>query len=391
MATTTKEPAIHFIAGGFAGAFGAAVINPLEVVKTRLQSSGNRSSVKYGHLPSYPSSSRSVENGSKPSSSKILFSYANGSSISAASALRSANNQFYQQFVKLAQYSPHKLILNIVEKEGFFALWKGFGTTLIGVFPARAIYFGAYSNAKAFLNTVLIPESTPVHSLSAAFAALFSVFYLGFCCSTITNPLWMIRTRLQLDKMKSDKKLSIKDCIKRVYKELGIKGFYRGVTASYLGIGETMMHFAIYERLKRSSFLRSGHSRGESHRIQISGDEKHRMSTSQFFRYMVCASISRMIAATIGYPHELHLNIFSLFFTVRFFILEVVRTRIREENSKHKGLIKAFRTIMREESWRALYHGLSVHLLRTVPNTAITMATYEALIVLFERLFVDEK
>ena len=31
----------------------------------------------------------------------------------------------------------------------------------------------------------------------------------------------------------------------------GLRGFYRGITASYFGITETMIHFVIYERLKR--------------------------------------------------------------------------------------------------------------------------------------------
>lgn len=31
----------------------------------------------------------------------------------------------------------------------------------------------------------------------------------------------------------------------------GLRGFYKGITASYFGISETVVHFVIYETLKR--------------------------------------------------------------------------------------------------------------------------------------------
>lgn len=79
---------------------------------------------------------------------------------------------------------------------------------------------------------------------------------------------------------------------------------FQGVTASYLGLVETVIHFAIYERLKRSTFLRPT---GENSALQRSAEDKNNnrphLGTALYFRYMVCGSISRMIAATIAYPH----------------------------------------------------------------------------------------
>ena len=43
-------------------------------------------------------------------------------------------------------------------------------------------------------------------------------FLLGFCASTATNPIWMIKTRLQLDRAR-DKTLNIKNCFQNIYKE----------------------------------------------------------------------------------------------------------------------------------------------------------------------------
>uniref|UniRef100_A0A915ID43 DNA replication licensing factor MCM6 n=1 Tax=Romanomermis culicivorax TaxID=13658 RepID=A0A915ID43_ROMCU len=61
---------------------------------------------------------------------------------------------------------------------------------------------------------------------------------------------------------------------------------------------------------------------------------------------------------------------------------EVLRTRLREEGAKYKGLIQTLKLIVKEETWRGLYSGLAVHLFRSIPNTAVTMATYELIVYL---------
>lgn len=78
----------------------------------------------------------------------------------------------------------------------------------------------------------------------------------GFVSSTSTNPIWFVKTRLQLD-FNSERKMTVKDCIRNIYQESGLRGFYKGITASYFGISETVVHFVIYETLKRKlvSFL----------------------------------------------------------------------------------------------------------------------------------------
>lgn len=351
-----KEACIHFISGGLAGAVAATVINPLEVVKTRLQASnGVKAPLAKCELNQSTSLLETKISGIPLNAIKRqTLTSVNGSTSSIMNSAATVPN-----FSSNLPRKPHiyQQLLAIIEKEGVLSLWKGYGTTLVGVFPARAIYFFTYNNAKRFFNSMLKEESLQVHASSAAVA--------GFFCSTVTNPLWVVRTRLQLDQKGSNAKMSIAECARRINNEMGIKGFYRGVTASYLGLVETVIHFAIYERLKRSQFLG-----GSAENLKKSSKEKDKLSqphlgTGVFLRYMACGSISRMIAATIAYPHE------------------VIRTRLREENSRYNGLVKTGRQIFLEEGWRALYGGLSVHLLRTVPNTAIIMATYEFLVVVF--------
>jgi solute carrier family 25 protein 33/36 len=46
---------------------------------------------------------------------------------------------------------------------------------------------------------------------------------------------------------------------------------------------------------------------------------------------------------------------------------------------RYKSLVQSFRLIWKEEGWAGMYGGLSVHLLRTVPNAAIMFMIVEAL------------
>lgn len=63
-------------------------------------------------------------------------------------------------------------------------------------------------------------------------------------------------------------------------------------------------------------------------------------------------------------------------------IAEVIRTRLREEGSKYRSFFHTLLTVSKEEGYRALYRGLTTHLVRQIPNTAIMMCTYEVVVYL---------
>jgi len=291
----------HLVAGGVGGMVGAVVTSPLEVVKTRLQSSSGTSLLtSYGHVRS--------------SSAPAVVGYSR----------------------ILATLS------HIVIKEGAAGLFKGLGPTLLGVAPSRAIYFWAYSTSKATLNKRLPPNTEIVHMMSAATAGLLS--------SCTTNPLWVIKTRMQLERQRNGN--SLVQVIKNIYKERGIRGFWRGVSASAYGISETVMHFVIYEKLK---------GKWAEHQMQNNADNSKK-TVIDFLAMMGCGGISKSVATSLAYPHE------------------VARTRLREAGEKYSTFWGTLSTVHREEGVRGLYRGLGTNLVRQIPNTAVMMATYELVV-----------
>lgn len=70
-------------------------------------------------------------------------------------------------------------------------------------------------------------------------------------------------------------------------------GFYKGITASYYGISETVIHFVIYEALKAQLIARRSRS-------DLDGNEK---TSKDFLEFMMAGAISKTIASCISYPH----------------------------------------------------------------------------------------
>ncbi|XP_058250345.1 solute carrier family 25 member 36-A isoform X2 [Hemibagrus wyckioides] len=279
-----RDTLVHLFAGGCGGTVGAILTCPLEVVKTRLQSSSVTLYI-----------------------SEVQLSSMNGASV--------------------ARMSPPGPLHCL-----------------------KAIYFAAYSTAKEKLNGVLEPDSTQVHMVSAGLA--------GFTAITATNPIWLIKTRLQLDaRNRGERRMSAFECMRRVYKADGLRGFYRGMSASYAGISETVIHFVIYESIKRK-LLESKAS------ANMDDEDESVKDASDFVGMMLAAATSKTCATSIAYPHE------------------VIRTRLREEGSKYRSFFQTLSMVVREEGYRALYRGLTTHLVRQIPNTAIMMCTYELVVYL---------
>lgn len=242
----------------------------------------------------------------------------------------------------------------------------------MGVAPSRAIYFCAYSQSKSFLNSLgHIPSNSPiVHILSASCA--------GFVAATVTNPIWFVKTRLQLDHQRGEG-MSVRRCVQNIYNQSGLRGFYKGITASYVGISETVIHFVIYEALKAKLVSRRSRQRRRrrftnlfifffqvERRAAHPTDDK---SSRDFVEFMVAGAVSKTVASCITYPHE------------------VARTRLREEGNKYRSFWQTLHTVWREEGKAGVYRGLATQLVRQIPNTAIMMATYEAVVYVLTRNF----
>ncbi|KAI0073059.1 mitochondrial carrier [Panus rudis PR-1116 ss-1] len=304
----------HFVAGGLGGMCAAVVTSPFDVVKTRLQSDLFRE---------------------KHAAVDIA---GNGSVV-----IRQRPNNILYHFVETGH-----ILRDIYREESPRALFKGLGPTLVGVVPARSINFFAYGNGKQVIANEFNDgrEDTWVHVAAAVFA--------GIMTGTVTNPIWVVKTRLQLEKegpaVKEKKALGQSwTTIKQIMREEGVRGFYKGLSASYLGVTETTIQWTLYEKLKK-----------------LTQNTEGKGGVMEWVGMVGSAGMSKCVASLITYPHE------------------VLRTRLRQPlvngKVKYTGLIHTLRLVIHEEGAAALYGGLSAHLMRVIPNAAVMFLIYEAVL-----------
>ncbi|CAF0850877.1 unnamed protein product [Brachionus calyciflorus] len=348
---------IHLVAGGLAGTTGAILTCPLEVIKTRLQANQNPQNsvgitrrVFNAHLSPIHLSFPAHKCSAITNTSTILFRTSHGTSSHLFPNDLAFTSRITNTFDKSSQTNINKnrigktilsSLKSIVENEGYRGLFKGLGPTVIGVAPYRAIYFFTYANSKSLLGNRIGEGSSLLH-VASAFAA-------GFSAVTITNPIWFIKTRMQVDQSRRGQ--SAFEVINKILKEKGPLGFYKGISASYFGVCESALYFVVYEKLKSIS---TNYNQNTSDSICLTA-------------YFTSAGFSKTLAALICYPHE------------------VARTRLRLEGSKYTGFFQTLGLVVREESFRGLYKGMGTHLIRQIPNTAIVMTTYELIVHYFNK------
>ncbi|SPO29536.1 related to RIM2 - Protein of the mitochondrial carrier family (MCF) [Ustilago trichophora] len=381
---------LHFVAGGAGGMCGAIITSPLDVVKTRLQSDLYQ----------------------KKASSK------HGATTAAAAAGFKANTNatggVLQNVRRLAYHFVETgyLLKEISTTEGPRALFRGLGPTLVGVIPARSINFYTYGNGKSLIAERFNDgkETSLVHLSAAALA--------GLVTATATNPIWVVKTRLQLDSRRNERapaqpaaaspppasrtaasstsasnaatrfahfgtvsalgskkslgtfgepaffhasktasgsSMNSMQMTLHIVRQEGIKGLYKGMSASYLGVAEGTIQWVLYERLKKM---------GTETAVASSNVQDKASVGSKLSSMVGAAGVAKLVASLITYPHE------------------VVRTRLRQQaepgqKAKYTGLVQTVKLVYREEGLAALYGGLSAHLLRVVPNAVVMFSIYE--------------
>ncbi|GJD12236.1 Folate transporter 1, chloroplastic [Galdieria sulphuraria] len=248
---------------------------------------------------------------------------------------------------------------SIIRQEGFWALYKGMGPALVGSMISWSLYFQSYHLFKSRLSSW--GETVPTH-LTASTCA-------GIVTSLVTNPFWLVKTRLQLQigQVKHRKSVSSNTIpthyrgmvhgLFSIVREEGLVGLYRGIGPSLLLVSHGAIQLTIYEYCKTWFLYRNGDWK------------RQRDRTLHVTESLIASTVSKVMASITTYP------------------LQVIRTRMQETSLK-LYFLESFRCIVQMEGLKALYRGLFANLLRVTPSAALTFLTYEQVIRLYSVVFI---
>ncbi|KAL2021786.1 hypothetical protein VTK56DRAFT_6560 [Thermocarpiscus australiensis] len=349
-AVDASDAQFNALAGAIGGFTSGIVTCPLDVIKTKLQAQGGFAVPVMGH--------------SKPA-------------------------RVYKGLFGTASV--------IWREEGLRGMYRGLGPIIMGYLPTWAVWFTVYNKSKKFLGQ---------YQTSTFVVNFWSSIIAGASSTIVTNPIWVIKTRLMSQTTRHDRTgfslfsrsanaatspptanqpwhyRSTWDAARKMYTTEGILSFYSGLTPALLGLSHVAVQFPAYEFLKLKF---TGRAMGAA---PVPGED----DKAHWFGILSASILSKILASSATYPHE------------------VIRTRLQTQRRpmpgheymeglggvaaqpeagnnngtaqqrqapKYRGIVSTFRTMLREEGWRSFYAGMGTNMMRAVPAATVTMLTYE--------------
>ena len=185
----------HFALGSLAGAFGAFMVYPIDLVKTRMQ---NQRSARVGQL-------------------------------------------LYKNSLDCFQ--------KVIRNEGFKGLYSGVLPQLVGVAPEKAIKLTVNDLVRGKFSDARTGNIWLGHEILAGASA-------GACQVIFTNPLEIVKIRLQVqgEVAKAQKSVEKRSAM-WIVRNLGLVGLYKGASACLLrDVPFSAIYFPTYNHLKRDYF-----------------------------------------------------------------------------------------------------------------------------------------
>lgn len=234
---------------------------------------------------------------------------------------------------------------------------------LVGVAVINAFLFGVYGKLLDLQQKWSSDQTTEPGLMRIFWAGAGS----GFINSLISGPTELAKIQLQVQKKGHFRSKAVTaetirgpvDCLKRIYRLDGLRGVFRGMSATILRETPSYgVYFASFEAMQRA-FIRPS-----------SEEDGHLMRS---MKLLVAGGLSGIFGWLSTYP------------------MDVIKTKIQAQAIDHKkdplytGIVDCTRRIMQAEGASVLWRGLGATVIRAFPANAVIFLTYSTTIDLLEK------
>ncbi|AOA63801.1 Mitochondrial amino acid transporter [Komagataella phaffii CBS 7435] len=234
--------------------------------------------------------------------------------------------------------------------EGLRGFYSGLLPQLVGVAPEKAIKL----TVNDIVRSIGVKQSAngeitmPWEILAGCSAGAAQVVF--------TNPLEITKIRLQVQGEALKQSLAegtnvVEKTAVDIVRELGIRGLYKGASACLLrDVPFSAIYFPCYANLKK-------------HLFDFDPKDPTKNSSLESWQLLVSGALAGMPAAYFTTP------------------CDVIKTRLQVEHKAgdmhYTGISNAFKTILKEEGFSALFKGGLARVFRSSPQFGFTLASYE--------------
>ncbi|KAJ3152327.1 hypothetical protein HDU86_005856 [Geranomyces michiganensis] len=217
-------------------------------------------------------------------------------------------------------------------------LYRGVGPNFAGATASWGLYFWWYTIIKDWMRESPSEQLGPTQHLLASAEA-------GALTALFTNPFWVVKTRMCATRASDPGAYpSLRAALPRMWREEGLRGYYKGLLPAFLGVSHGALQFMAYEEMKQ------------------------RASSPGQIEYIGMAAASKVFATVCTYPYQ------------------VLRSRLQSHVGKsqvYDGVVGTVRTIFRNEGLGGFYKGMGINIVRVLPGTCVTFGVYEGISKLF--------
>ncbi|KAI8529695.1 hypothetical protein RHMOL_Rhmol12G0244800 [Rhododendron molle] len=287
-----------------------------------------------------------------------------------------------QQVAAQSQVSCIKSALSIVRHEGFRGLYRGFGTSLMGTIPARALYMAALEVTKSKVGTATIRLGIP-EPTAAAIANAAAGLSAAMAAQLVWTPIDVVSQRLMVQggfhhHNNNNNKTAVNckylggiDAFRKILNTDGPRGLYRGFGISILTYAPSnAVWWASYSVAQRLVWGGIGYyccKKEDAGNNNANGVSTFRPDSKTIMAVQgVSAAMAGGVSALITMP------------------LDTIKTRLQvldgDENGRRGPTIgQTVRNLVREGGWTACYRGLGPRWASMSMSATTMITTYEFL------------
>ncbi|KAI9595671.1 mitochondrial carrier domain-containing protein [Syncephalis fuscata] len=252
-----------------------------------------------------------------------------------------------------ASQSIVQALKKVVASGDYADLFSGLNSALVGIGITNGVYYFFYEWTRSVFEKASKRRGmTTIESMTAGALA-------GAATVIITNPIWVVNTRLTVKKDATDdtapstqhagrhraKRPGTYRTILRILREDGPLAFWQGVVPALILVINPIIQYTLFEQLK--NWL--------SQTRKLSG-----------WHFFILGAISKLAATSITYPY----------------IVVKARMQLKQSDSnelRYNSVSDGFRKIIAREGLGGLYKGMSTKLVQSVLTASFLFYYKEAL------------